>query len=100
ISTDDGSRGFKGNVVEHFASEYSELKNRDLKIFACGPTPMLKSIRRFALENDLLCDLSLESHMACGFGLCQGCPVEKTDGSGYLLVCKNGPVFDAGEIKL
>jgi dihydroorotate dehydrogenase electron transfer subunit len=100
ISTDDGSAGFKGNVVEHFASEFSEIGGKRIKIFSCGPTPMLKGVQRFALENNLRCELSLESHMACGFGLCQGCPVEKADGSGYLLICKNGPVFDAKEIKL
>jgi len=100
ISTDDGSFGFKGNVVEHFISEFDGLRKKNIKIFACGPTPMLKSVRRFAVENNLKCDLSLESRMACGFGLCQGCPVEKADGSGYLLVCKDGPVFGAKEIKL
>lgn len=100
VATDDGSSGFKGNVVELFKSEFQNFKGRNIRIFACGPNPMLKSLQQFAISNNLDCQLSTECAMACGFGICQGCPVDKADDDGYLLVCKDGPVFDARRIKL
>ncbi len=100
VSTDDGSAGFHGNVVQSLSSEFHNYEGKKIKIFACGPTPMLKGVQQFAKEKMVSCELSLESYMACGFGLCQGCPVEKKDGSGYMLVCKDGPVFNSEGIKL
>ena len=99
IATDDGSLGFKGNVVE-LLNENLELfiKNR-IKIFACGPNAMLRTLREFSLNNNFECELSTESAMACGFGICQGCPIESTKNKDkYLLVCKDGPVFNAKDI--
>ncbi len=98
IATDDGSEGFKGNVVDLFINELINIKNRKLRIFGCGPTPMLRSLQRVAIENKLDCQLSVECEMACGFGICQGCPIEKSNGDGYYLVCKDGPVFNAETI--
>ena len=68
-------------------------------IFACGPNAMLEAAQRFALEKDIPCELSLESEMACGVGICQGCPVERKSGDRkYALVCTDGPCFDARDI--
>lgn len=100
VATDDGSAGFKGNVVELFKSEFLKFNRNKIRIFACGPNPMLKSLQQFAISNSLDCQLSTECAMACGFGICQGCPVDKSDDDGYLLICKDGPVFDARRIKL
>jgi dihydroorotate dehydrogenase electron transfer subunit len=37
--------------------------------------------------------------MACGFGVCLGCAVEKADGGeGYLHACTDGPVFDSRDV--
>lgn len=99
ISTDDGSVGFKGNVVDLLKNEIEKRKLYDFRIFACGPTPMLKAIQKFSNEKNFSCQLSVESAMACGFGICQGCPIETSDDS-YKLICKDGPVFYAEEIKL
>jgi dihydroorotate dehydrogenase electron transfer subunit len=100
ISTDDGSAGFKGNVVQLIESEFEKFKNETVRIFACGPNPMLKALQKFSLKNNIDCQISTECVMACGFGICQGCPIENAEGNGYYLVCKDGPVFDAKTVKL
>ena len=41
-------------------------------IFACGPTPMLRAIKNYAEENNILCYISMEERMACGVGACLG----------------------------
>jgi dihydroorotate dehydrogenase electron transfer subunit len=98
-ATDDGSEGFRGTVVDLLSSELPGLKTRGaLKVFACGPTPMLKALAGFCRENALPCELSLESVMGCGIGICYGCSVNivKPDGStGSILLCREGPVIDA-----
>lgn len=100
-ATDDGSLGFHGNVVGLMNEKRSLFENEKVKIFACGPTPMLKSLQEFCLTNNLNCELSTETAMACGFGICQGCPIESThQDESYMLVCKDGPVFNAKDVKL
>jgi dihydroorotate dehydrogenase electron transfer subunit len=62
---------------------------------------MLKALAKLAKIRKICCEVSLEGHMACGVGLCQGCPVERTgDEAKYALVCKDGPVFLTTEITL
>lgn len=101
IATDDGSAGYHGNIVELLRQDFENQKfGNDLKIYGCGPTPMLKSLKQFCEEYNLECEISTESAMACGFGICQGCPIETSDSSGYKLVCKDGPVFNIRDIKL
>ncbi|MCX7876186.1 MAG: dihydroorotate dehydrogenase electron transfer subunit [Melioribacteraceae bacterium] len=98
-STDDGSIGLKGNVIDLLKINLKNLDKQKIKIFGCGPSPMLKALQIFANENNIKCELALESVMACGFGICQGCPIETVDNN-YKLICKDGPVFDAKEIIL
>lgn len=106
IATEDGSEGFKGNVVQLFENEIKKFLDKKIKVFACGPNGMLKSlsnlIKRFNEEGkNLTCEVSTESAMACGFGICQGCPIQDShDPNRYLLVCKNGPVFNVSDIEL
>ncbi len=100
-ATDDGSHGFRGNVVECLAKYLQSHKLDKPKIFGCGPTKMLKALSEFAQSNNLACELSLEGDMACGIGICQGCPVEKKEGKKkYALVCTDGPTFDCRDILL
>ncbi len=99
VATDDGSKGFEGNVVELLKET---LAGGDLplpKIFGCGPTAMLRALSAFALDHGIPAEVSLEGPMACGMGICQGCPVElKGDQKSYALMCKEGPVFDVRKI--
>jgi dihydroorotate dehydrogenase electron transfer subunit len=99
-STDDGTLGFKGNVVELLQENKNVLDLGKIKIFACGPGAMLKALKSFCEINKYNCEASTECAMACGFGICQGCPIEAADREGYYLVCKDGPVFDIRKVNL
>ncbi len=98
-ASDDGSAGFKGTVVDLLNSKIDELKKKNIKVFGCGPTPMLKALKEFCVKHNFMCEVSTECAMACGFGICQGCPIESTSNSEkYLLVCKDGPVFNVQDV--
>ena len=100
-ATDDGSAGFHGTVVQLMKNILKDTTVRQPKIFGCGPTPMLKALSAAAKELDVPCEISLEGDMACGIGLCQGCPVETTTGTRkYQLVCTEGPTFNCEEVIL
>jgi dihydroorotate dehydrogenase electron transfer subunit len=98
-STDDGSLGLKGNVVNLFEQNLNNIDIKSTKVFACGPNAMLRVLKEFCLKHNLECEVSTECAMACGFGICQGCPIESTSQSNkYLLVCKDGPVFNIRDV--
>ena len=89
VCTDDGSLGYKGNVIDC-------IKNSDIEFdyyYSCGPQVMLKYLA-LAYPNGCV---SLEARMGCGFGACMGCSIETTKGPKR--VCKEGPVFEASEVK-
>lgn len=96
-STDDGSYGVRGNVVDLLADFLQSGAGGE--IFACGPTPMLKALQSLVRERELAAQLSLEAYMACGLGACLGCAVA-VPGGGYKHVCTDGPVFAAWEVEL
>ncbi len=101
VSTDDGSAGFRGTVVGLLTSYLDRHETGRSKIFGCGPTPMLRALQTVAIQRELPCEISLEGDMACGIGLCQGCPVERTgEGKKYALVCTDGPAFECREVNL
>lgn len=100
VATDDGSAGFHGNVVDLLKQLMSERQLPRPKLFACGPTPMLRALQVLSTSMNLPCEASLEGPMGCGFGICQGCPVELTGSEKkYALMCKDGPTFDISRIK-
>lgn len=99
-SSDDGSIGLKGTVIDLLKIELKKYENKKIKLFACGPTPMTKALQTFTKEHNLLCEVSLESAMACGIGVCQACVVEVDKDKPYKLICKHGPVFNINEIIL
>ena len=97
-TTDDGSLDEKGIVTQPL--EEWLLSNRPDIIYTCGPMPMLRAVADIAKTNNLPCEVSIETIMACGLGACLGCAVnknEKTDT--YQHVCIDGPVFDASVMK-
>ena len=101
VSTDDGSKGFHGTVVELLSNTLAGRGETSLKIFGCGPTAMLRGLASFARAEDIPCEVSLEGAMGCGFGICQGCPVEFVEGERkYGLMCTDGPTFDIRTIKI
>lgn len=92
VATDDGSVGHRGTVTELLQRELEE--DSEAEVFACGPGPMLESVRELCSRLRVPAQLALEAPMACGFGACFGCVVPARDGS-YLRVCVDGPVIDA-----
>ncbi len=100
ISTDDGSFGIKGNVIDLLIQNVGKIKSNNSKIFACGPNPMLKAVQEFCKNYNINGEISTESAMACGFGICQGCPIETHEENKYKLICKDGPIFNVKEVKL
>lgn len=97
FATDDGSLGFRGNVVELLADR-SRLAPFD-RIYTCGPPRMIEAVGRFAGERGISCWVSLEARMACAMGQCLGCVVP-TIPDGYARVCTEGPCFDAATVRL
>ena len=94
LMTDDGSAGEGGTVMN--ALKRSGAGAGDTTVYACGPEPMIRNVARFCLEREIECYVSLEQNMACGIGSCLGCVVKTRHG--YLRVCREGPVFDAGDL--
>lgn len=97
IATDDGSAGHHGFVTELLAKRL-ERGERPARVVGCGPPAMLSALARLTARHGIECDVSLENHMACGFGACFSCvaPIRQPDGSSDLRrVCVEGPVFSA-----
>lgn len=97
VSTEDGSKGKKGLVTGLLSFLLSTISSEPSTIYACGPDPMLKATSNMAHLMNIPCQVSLDERMACGVGVCLGCPV-KIKGQEYKMVCKDGPVFDSKEI--
>ena len=101
IATEDGSSGTKGNVLD-------AIRENGLKadvIYACGPAPMLRALKAYALEEGIECWLSMEEKMACGIGACLSCvcrSAEKDEHSqvNNKRICTEGPVFLSTDIEL
>ena len=101
ISTEDGSVGTKGNVMDAIRAN---ALTADI-IMACGPTPMLRAIKNFAEENGIECYISMEERMACGIGACLGCVCKSKEKDHHTNVhnkrcCKDGPVFLSTEVEI
>jgi dihydroorotate dehydrogenase electron transfer subunit len=99
VATDDGTRGHPGPVTD-LLEEHLRESQGEVAVYACGPKPMLRKVAQRTMAGNVSCQVSLEAHMACGLGACQGCAVKASANSGrsYFHVCKEGPVFEAGEI--
>ena len=101
ISTEDGSVGTKGNVMDAIRENGLEA---DI-IYACGPTPMLRAIKQYAEEQGIECYISLEERMACGIGACLACVCQSKEKDHHSNVnnkriCKDGPVFLSTEVEI
>ena len=93
IATDDGSPGTHHGLVTDLLERH--LAAGDV-VYACGPPPMLESVRRICVARGVEAQLALEAGMACGFGACFGCVV--LTGTGWRRLCVDGPVVRAGEL--
>lgn len=95
VATDDGSLGHQGLVTDLLRTELD--RDPAAGVFACGPPPMLEAVRALCAERGVPAQLALESGMACGFGACFGCVVPTK--AGYIRLCVDGPVLDAGALE-
>lgn len=98
ISTDDGSTGHHGLVLDLLEETVAE--EGEGTVYCCGPFPMMQAIAKFCKDKKMNCQASLETIMACGIGACLGCAVAGSDimRHDYIHVCKDGPVFEADKI--
>lgn len=93
-TTDDGSFGQKGFVTDIIKSH--DLA-KDTVVYSCGPEAMMKQLHLYCKAEQMECQVSVESVMACGMGACLGCNIPSADGH-YVHVCYEGPVFQAEEL--
>jgi len=101
VSTDDGSAGHRGFVTD-LMREALEASARNCRIVCCGPEPMMHAVAELAARFDVACQVSLETPMACGIGICFSCVARVRDAQGgwdYRRTCVEGPVFDARAIE-
>jgi dihydroorotate dehydrogenase electron transfer subunit len=66
-------------------------------VFTCGPDRMMAKVAELCAARDVPCEASLETPMACGYGVCLGCPVPTID-QGYVYACTQGPCVDARRV--
>ena len=90
--TEDGSNGEKGLAIDNI----SELINQTDRIYACGPLEMYRTMAQMPELKNKPVQLSLEIMMGCGMGVCYGCTIKTKQG--LKQVCKDGPVFDMGDV--
>ena len=103
LATEDGSAGATGRIT---APLEAALRDRPLghpvKLFVCGPTPMMRACAELAAAHGRACDVSLEQVMGCGLGGCYSCVVPARAAGGgtphHTRTCIEGPVFDAQRI--
>ena len=101
MSSEDGQHGVKGNVIDAI----KEYGVDGAVIYVCGPTPMLRGIKAYAMENGIECQISMEEKMACGVGACLACVCKTTEIDEHSQVhnrriCKDCTVFYAEEVEL
>jgi dihydroorotate dehydrogenase electron transfer subunit len=99
--TEDGSLGRAGRALDPLLEEAQ--RGEPFALYACGPMPLLKAVCGVALQWGLPCQVSVETSMPCGIGLCYGCAIPVQDdsapqGFAYARACREGPVFEARDL--
>ena len=110
----DGSVGLRGNVVQAWLADRAQAAPQRERVYACGPMAMLRAVARTCAELGVPAQVSVETMMGCGVGICMGCVIENrayAEGDAaaraamspydrWLMACIKGPVFDATEVVL
>lgn len=103
ICTDDGTAGHHGLVTDELQLLLSGRGSEErTRIVCCGPEPMMEAVADMAAGFDVPCQVSLETPMACGIGICFSCVAKVRDDDGewdYKRTCVDGPIFDAERIE-
>jgi len=101
VATEDGSMGHHGRVTDVLSSlldSFDHANPASCRIACCGPEPMMEAVSKIACDRNLLCEVSLETPMACGIGVCYTCvaKIKQPDGQwDYKRTCVEGPIFNA-----
>lgn len=109
LCTDDGSLGVRQRVPEFLLqqldqqfSEPAGIQPSDCQVLTCGPEIMMQKVAQGCLQRQVGCQVSMETPMACGIGICFSCvamirpqPDQPWD---YKRTCVEGPVFDAAQV--
>jgi dihydroorotate dehydrogenase electron transfer subunit len=101
VCTDDCSMGHPGLVTEPLEKALKSYPLNETLVCACGPLGMMRRLSEILAQYPLACQVSLEERMACGLGACLGCAVAVRGQDGkkqYQRVCREGPVFNLGDI--
>lgn len=102
VATDDGSLGYAGYVTDLLIGTLE--RGQKWQFYSCGPHPMMKKVVEFCASEGWPCQVSLETMMACGISACLGCTIRSSprknlgNNAPFLHVCKDGPVFDSGDV--
>ena len=103
LCTDDGSAGQQKLVPEVLAERLAERKEGEtIRVVTCGPEIMMEKVAEICLAASVDCQVSMETPMACGIGICFSCVAQvRQDGPeewDYKRTCVEGPIFDAEKI--
>ncbi|XZE21567.1 dihydroorotate dehydrogenase electron transfer subunit [Pirellulaceae bacterium SH449] len=101
IATEDGSAGIQGRVTTPLEEILQTENSKSCRVACCGPEPMMHAVSNLAKTYNVPCEVSLETPMACGIGICFTCvaKVHQPDGEwDYKRTCVEGPIFDANSI--
>jgi dihydroorotate dehydrogenase electron transfer subunit len=106
LATLDGSAGLHGTVLDlltaRSSAEPDAFRPEHVAIACCGPERMMEAVSGWSGDRGIPCQVSLETPMACGIGICFTCVAAvKEPGGGwdYRRTCIEGPVFDARQIE-
>ena len=96
VATDDGSAGYHGSALD-LLDRLLEKRPPE-RVYSCGARRFARRVQELDREGRVQGFVFLEGLMACGMGNCHGCAVQREDGAGYYLVCRDGPVFPAARV--
>lgn len=100
IATEDGTVGSPRRVTDVLGALLNEARPSETRIVCCGPEPMMEAVAGLAHSRSFECEVSLETPMACGIGICFTCvaKIGSADDWDYKRTCVEGPVFDSKDV--
>lgn len=103
LCTDDGSIGEKRLVPDVLADHLAAIsKGESVRVVTCGPEIMMEKVAEVCAACEIDCQVSMETPMACGIGICFSCVAQvRQDGPeqwDYKRTCVEGPIFDSDKI--
>ncbi len=103
LCTDDGSAGVQARVPDLLATRLAEVAPDEVvRVVTCGPEVMMEKVTQACVAAGVDCQVSMETPMACGIGICFTCVAKVRDHGeetwDYKRTCVEGPIFDAPRI--